>query len=262
MGSVRVSDLDEDNLDDVFGVCSCHKLGDPLQQHGIALKKRWLREMLGMYGSLTKIAYLEDKPVVQILFYPEDIVPFIGNPRRGAIVLHCVYNPFPEARGKGAATALLRSLIDECKTGLRCLKGRPCRFVTAKPFTTGEGIPLEEFYAAKDFKKAPNEMFLEVSAPYQPRRVREYKPLPEDLGRAITFYNPICEWSYPFAVRVRELLNEIEPSLHVELIYEWRHPQESMKRGNQGLVVNATPIKSFWTQKEAFRSEVEQAMNK
>ena len=39
------------------------------------------------------------------------------------------------------------------------------------------------------------------------------------------------------------------------------HPEESIRRGNQQLVVNATPIKSFWTQRDAFRREVEQALD-
>ncbi len=262
MESVGVVDLRDDNLDDVFRVCSYEKLEDPLQQRGIGLKRRWLLEMMDKYGPVTKIAYPNERPVAQILFYPENAIPFIAEPRRDVVVLHCAYNPFPEAQGKGAITALVKSLVEDCRTGLRCLGGRRCRFITAVPFNTGEGIPLETFYAAKGFKRAPNEMFVEVSAPYQPRSVEEYRPLPEDRGRAVTFYNPVCEWSYPFAVRVKELLNEVEPSLPVELIDEWRYPEESIKRGNHGLVVNATAIKSFLAQKDSFRREVEQALCK
>lgn len=262
MRQVRVADLDEENLDDVFRVCSYNKLDDHLQQQGIELKRRWLLEMLEEHGSCTKIAYLDDRPVAQILYYPEEVAPFIANPRKGVVVLHCAYNPFPEARGKGAGTALLRSLLEDCRRGLQCLGGRPCRFIAAKPFDTGVGIPLDKFYAANGFKQAQQEMFLEVSASYKAVETLEYQPLKEDRGRAVMLYNPMCEWSYPFAVRVREFLKEIDASLPVELIDVWRNPEEYIKRGNQELVVNATPITSFWTQREALRREVEQALGR
>jgi len=260
--AVRVADLDEGNVDDVFKVCSHNKLNDPLQRQGIALKRRWLLRMLADHGPFTKIAYLNGEPVAQILFYPEAAVPFIANPRERVVVLHCVYNPFPEARGRGVGTALVRGLVDECRRGLRCLGGRLCRFIAAKPFNTGEGLPLKRFYAANGFRGAHQEMFLEVAASYQPREMPEYRPLPEDRGRAVVLYNPMCEYSYPFAVRVSELLREVEPSLPVELIDEWQHPEESTRRGNQRLVVNATPITGFWSSREAFRMEVEQALGR
>lgn len=262
MSEVRVADLEEENIDDVFRVCSHNKLDDPLQQRGIELKRRWLLETLAKHGPCTKIAYLGDRPVAQILFYPEEAAPFIADPREEVVVLHCAYNPFPEARGKGAGTALLRSLVEDCRRGLPCLGGRPCCFIAAKPFNTGVGMPLDRFYAANGFKQAQQEMFLDVSAPYKPRETPEYQPLVEDRGRAVMLYNPMCEWSYPFAVRVREFLKEIDASLPVELIDEWRNPEESTKRGNQQLVVNATPIMGFWTQREAFRREVEQALGR
>ncbi len=260
--SLRVADLEEANIDDVFRVCSHGRLNDPLQQQGIELKRRWLLEMLKEYGPCTKIAYLDDDPVAQILFYPESAAPFIADPRRDVVVLHCEYNPFPEARGRGVGTALIKSLIDDCRTGLPCLKGRPCRFIVAKPFNTGEGVSLDEFYASNGFKQGRGEMYLEITAPYQPRRTMEYRPLSEDKGRAVMFYDPICEFSYPFAVKVKEFLLEIDPGLPVELIDQWRHPEESIKRGNHVLVVNAKLITSFWTQREAFRREVEQALGK
>ena len=260
--SLRVEDLDEENLDDVFRICSHGRLDDPLQQQGIELKRQWLLEMLRERRPCTKIAYLDDRPIAQLLFYAEVAAPFIPDPRKDVIVIHCVYSPFSEARGIGAGRKLLKSLMEDCKTGLSCFGGRPCRFIVANPFNTGEGVPLDKFYAANGFKQGEGEMFLEVTASYQPRGVREYRPLPEDRGRALILYDPMCEYGYPFAVRVREFLREMDPNLPVELIDKWRSPEESIKRRSQWLVVNAKPITSIWTQKEAFRREVEQALGR
>jgi GNAT superfamily N-acetyltransferase len=258
--TISVEDLTRGNLDDVFKVCSYNKLDDPLQREGIELKRRWLGEILEEHGPCTKIAYLEGRPVAQVLYYPEGIAPFLARPRDGVVVLHCCYNPFEEAQGKGVGSALLQSLIRECREGLPILGGDPCTFLVAQPFTTGVGVPLGEFYERNGFKQGEGEMYLEITGEYHPKRFTGYYPLPEDLGRAVMFYDSMCEWGYPFAVRVREFLRGIEPNLVVKLIDKWREPEEYIRRGGQQLIVNARPIESFWTEREALRREVEGAL--
>jgi GNAT superfamily N-acetyltransferase len=257
---LRVEDLTEENLEDVFRVCSYDKLDDPLQKEGIELKRAWLREILEEHGPCTKIAYHEGRPVAQILFYPERIAPFLAYPREGAVAIHCTYNPFPEAQGKGVGSRLLQDLINECEEGLQILGGDPCSFLVAQPFTTGAGIPLEKFYENNGFKWGDGEMYLEVSGEYKPRKFTGYYPLPEDLGRAVVFYDSMCEWAHPFAIRVKELLQEMRPNLVVASIDRWKDPDEYVRRGGKQLIVNAKPIESFWTDREAFRQEVEEAL--
>ncbi len=257
---LRVEDVSRDNIEDVFRVCSHGRLEDPLQREGMEIKRRWLLDMLEKHGPCTKIAYLDGRPVAQILFYPEEATPYVTEPRKDAVILHCTYNPFPEARGKGASTALLKGLIGEAETGLPCLGGRPCSFVAADPFDTGEGLSLGLFYERSGFKRADSEMYLEITGRYEEPRALEYRPLPEDRGRAVVFYHPVCEWGYPFAVRVRDFLHGLEPSLPVGLIDAWDKPNEYVKRARQQLTVNARIIKSFWTDREAFRKEIEETL--
>lgn len=257
---MRIDDLTEENLDDVFRVCSYNRLDDPLQMEGIELKRKWLREIIEEHATCTKIAYLDEKPVAQVLYYPERIAPFLAHPREGVVVLHCCYNPFKEAQGKGVGSALLQSLIRECREGLPILGRAPCTFLVAQPFTTGTGVPLGEFYEKNGFKQGEDEMYLEITGEYLPKRFTGYYPLPEDLGRAVMFYDSMCEWGYPFAVRVKESLRGIDPNLVVKLIDKWREPEEYIRRGGKQLLVNAKPIESFWTEKESFRREVEGAL--
>ena len=257
---MRIDDLTEENLDDVFRVCSYNRLDDPLQMEGIELKRKRLREIIEEHATCTKIAYLDERPVAQVLYYPERIAPFLAHPREGVVVLHCCYNPFKEAQGKGVGSALLKRLIRECREGLPILGGAPCTFLVAQPFTTGVGVPLGEFYEKNGFKRGEGEMYLEITGEYQPKRFTGYYPLPEDLGRAVMFYDSMCEWGYPFAVRVKEFLRGIEPNLVVKLIDKWREPEEYIRRGGKQLLINAKPIESFWTEKEAFRREVEGAL--
>ena len=67
---ITVKDVDASNIYDVFRVCSHSRLDDPLQKKGMELKRRWLNRMLEKYGPCTKIAYLDGRPVAQILYYP------------------------------------------------------------------------------------------------------------------------------------------------------------------------------------------------
>jgi hypothetical protein len=52
----------------------------------------------------------------------------------------------------------------------------------------------------------------------------------------------------------------LKPNLVVKLIDKWREPEEYIRRGGQQLIVNARPIESFWTEREALRREVEDAL--
>ena len=91
---MSVRDISEENMLDVFRICSVNKLEDRTQLKGIQMKRRWLRKMMNEYGPCTKIAYVDTIPVAQILFYPEEAVPYIPHKRDGVIILHCAYNPF------------------------------------------------------------------------------------------------------------------------------------------------------------------------
>jgi hypothetical protein len=46
--------------------------------------------MLEKHGSVAKVAYFEEKPVGQILFYPEESNVANGSPRKGVLVTLCV----------------------------------------------------------------------------------------------------------------------------------------------------------------------------
>ena len=257
---IIVKDVCEGNIEDVFRVCSHSRLDDQLQRKGMEMKRAWLLRMLEEHGPCTKIAYLDGRPVAQILFYPEETVPFIPDPRQGAVILNCAYNPFPEAQGKGAASSLVRNLVEEAGAGLKCLRGEPCNFIAAKPFDTGTGLSMGEFFARCGFSSADGEMYLEVHGKYRPRRLVEYRPLPEDKGRALIFYDAMCEWGYGFAVQVGRVIHEIERGYPFEMIDQWETPEEAIRRGNQQLIVNGHVMQSFWTDREAFRSEVEEAI--
>ncbi|MFP3950821.1 MAG: hypothetical protein ACLFVP_01555 [Candidatus Bathyarchaeia archaeon] len=167
---IVVKDVTLENIDDVFRVCSKSKINDPVQEKGIALKREWMEKMIEEYGAVSKLAYFRGSPSAQILFYPEDALPYLAYPRESVLRIECIYNSNTEARGKGVATSLLDSLLEEARKGLlECMRGAVPRFIVADAFETGEGISMEDFYLAKDFRKGSEELYKEMKSKIPPR---------------------------------------------------------------------------------------------
>ncbi len=261
---IRIENLQESNIEDLIYVCSLKRLNDPIHQIGIKLKRQWLREMLEKYGSCAKIAYYNGKPVAQILYCPEEADVTKVSKRKEVLVIDCIYNPMPEAQKLGIGTSLLQSLIQDVKQRKTCLGNRPCKFILAKAFNTGELLPMPEFYKKNGFLPTSegNLLYLPIEEIYEPTKpVEEYAPLPEDKNKALIFYSSICQFSYHFAKRVEEIIREVAPKIEIEMINEWEKPEESRKRKNWWLIVNAKPIQTFFMKTTKFKEEIEQAVS-
>jgi len=246
----------KEGFDDVFRVCSPNAESGSKLMEGRRLRGMWLRETLRDYGPFTKVAYLDGEPVSQIMYYPEKALPYLVGARDGVVRIECVFSRVP---GKGAGSSLLANLVKEAWKGIESLRGEPCRFLVTEPFATGEGLDLKEFYKRNGFKEGDGEMYLEIHGGYMLRERTGYKPLPEDEGRAVLFYNVNCEHSVSFADNVKKLIHEIKPGYPVEIVNMWTAPLESSRRGNELIVVNQRPIKSYWRTPE-FRREVQAAI--
>ncbi|MEM3579777.1 MAG: hypothetical protein QXQ64_00750 [Candidatus Bathyarchaeia archaeon] len=101
-------------------------------------------------------------------------------------------------------------------------------------------------------------MYLPIEGEYEPVPKAKYEPL-EDTSKAIIFYDQKCQFSYPFAKKIEAMIREILPNIRIEMINEWEKPEESIKRGNWWLIVNAKPIHTFFIDTEMFKAEIRQA---
>jgi hypothetical protein len=59
---------------------------------------------------------------------------------------------------------------------------------------------------------------------------------------------------------MEEQIREVAPNAPIELINEWEKPEESIKRRNNVLTVNAKPIKTFFMDTLRFKEEVRLAL--
>jgi hypothetical protein len=260
----RIENLQESNIEDLIYVCSSKKLNDPIHQQGIQLKRQWLLKILEKYGSCAKIAYYNGKPVAQILYYPEEADVTKTFKRQNVLVINCVYNPTPEAHKLGISTRLLQSVIQDAKQRRTCLGDRPCKFILAKAFNTGELLPMPEFYKKNSFLPTPERdlLYLPIEGNYElTKPLGEYEQLLEDRNKAVIFYGAMCEFGYPFAKKIEGIIKEILPEIRIEMINEWQNPEESIKRKNWWLIVNAKPIYTFFMETEKFKEEIKRAAN-
>ena len=93
--------------------------------------------MLEKHGSVAKVAYFEEKPVGQILFYPEESNVANGSPRKGVLVTLCVYNPASSAQKHGIGTKLLQSLILDAKRKKNMLRQQTVQIHSCESFRFG-----------------------------------------------------------------------------------------------------------------------------
>jgi hypothetical protein len=262
---IRIENLSESNIDDLIQVCSSKRLSDPAHVKGVDIKKRWLLEMLKKFGSVARIAYLDNKPVAQILYYPEDSNPASLSKRKGVLNILCVYNPTPGAQRLGVGNRLLQSVIEDAKQGKTCLGKEACAFIVTKAFDTGESLCLSEFFKKHGFLKVEDDelLYLSIHGTYeQNRNVGEYTPFLEDRNKALVFYSPQCQFSYQFAIRISEMIKEVAPEVPIELINADERPKEFLKRKGCSLIVNARPIQTFFMETEKFREEIRQALHR
>jgi GNAT superfamily N-acetyltransferase len=268
---VSIEDISPDNLDDMFRICSWDRAfapnDDPVLKEGKEVRRQWLLDMLERHGPCVKIAYLEGRPVALIVFYPEEAVPYVADPRMDVVHLQCIYNPLLKDQRRGIGAALMKDLVDDCRSGLKILGGRPCSFLVTRPFPHEGDLPLSEFYEKYGFKQGSQEMFLEIGGKYVERETREYSPLAEDRGRIIVLYNPACEWGYFLAHKVEIIVHEMDPDLPVQIFNIWEKPEAFMKRPlkrvtSGQVIVNAKFLQGslFWTDQNTFRREVVKAL--
>lgn len=85
-------------------------------------KRAWIEKALRVFGSCAKIAYVKNKPIAFIEFYPIQMFPILRHmlEDRKIILITCVYvggkrteNLQREYQGKGIGSKLIQSLIKD-----------------------------------------------------------------------------------------------------------------------------------------------------
>ena len=254
---LNVREIDPESFDDLLYICPVKHLSDPYIRKGITIKKRWFNAVYEKYGSPVRVCYVDDKPVSQVLYFPEYIAPYIGKPRPGVLWINCIYNPYPEYHRLGCGRRLIDSIIMDIRSNKTLFKDlNKCKFISTYPFDTGEFYPMTKFFMKMGFKTYDNiEYFYEFEeCSYSKLEKPKYESRPEDMSKAYIFYEPWCEYSYRFAIlleeKIKELCKEYDVGLDIEILDAWLNPKEYTKMGWNILIVKSHIVRSFYGTKE------------
>lgn len=263
---VDITHVSEDNIDDLCGICvPCERSDDPDWIRGVEEKKRWGAEMLRKWGSFAKVAYRNGRPVGMIQYRPI--------PGEQTVSIDCIYVPAGQGTGKGAASHLLSSLIEDVTEPMSWFDNeRPLALVTTT-FDGGElgQLTAREFFRKKGFRQVGEELDhlyypLKEGFVYQPADTPKagYISQDEDKGRVLLVCGPnACPALYPFFLkRMERYLKEIHPGVDIRWIDAAVEPGEVERRNVEVgyCIVNARPVHSCVLDKEDFQKEVRTAL--
>ena len=163
----------------------------------------------------------------------------------------------------------MKEIVNECKTEIQCLGCKACSFIVTQIFPNEGDLALTDFYEKYGFKQGNMEMFLGVHDGYRSMNIPEYQPIEEDLDKATLFYTPACEWGYYHVHEVEKYIREFDPDFPIDVYNVWEAPGEFIKRFLPRMTSGVSIIKgqifappSFWTNRELFKLELAQLLEK
>ncbi len=264
MEEISIRDVSDGNINDLCRICiPPERRDDPIFLTGMEQKRKWAAEMLQVWGSFAKLAYMEST-VAGLIQYE----PVLAE---GVVKIYCVYVPAKEHWQKGIATGLLSGLVEDMKGSKDWFGNEPALALVTKTFP-GEKpgqYPACLFFKKFGFKQVgadPNFLYypLKEGFAYRParRKEAEYIPQEQDKGKALIIHGPsFCPFSYAFLKKAEQAVKEAAPEISVRWIDKSKEPEEFENRGKvEGCFVNAKPIKAFVLDRDNFRKEVRGAL--
>lgn len=266
MDEINVKDVTEQNVGDLCWVCVFPCLrDDPDWVRGAKDKKKWAVEMLPKWGSFAKVAYKNGNPAGMIQYRPMH--------EERIVSIDCIHVPVRSCWGKGIATRLLRSLMEDVQKPMNWFDNRrPLALVTTTfPGGAPEQYTAREFFTKKGFKQIgedPDQLYypLQLGFVYKPVAKKEgkYVPQGEDRDKVVIVSGPdYCPATYPcFLKRMEKYIREIYPKVPIRWIDSSEEPEELKKRNVAvgSCIVNAKLIKSSVLDRDNFQKEVKTAL--
>ncbi len=257
---IRVIEASEKNLDDLCNLCvSFEKRNNPDFMKGVELKKNWVEDMLRRWGSVAKIAYVEEAPA--------GLIQYVPIPDEMLVSIICIYVPQKEHWRKGIGRRLLTSLVEDMRNPKSWFGNESPSALITRPFSgeKPEQYPARSFFKDMGFKQVeedPDLLYYPLKHGFVYRPVEQgesnYVPQQDDKNRIVIMYRPsFCPWGYVFLKRSEQEIEKIAPGVRVQWINSSEKPTEAEKRGiSDGVIVNGRLIRSFVLNREAFIREV------
>lgn len=125
---------------------------------------------------------------------------------------------------------------------------------------------MSKFFKRIGFKSMDGvEYYYELeTTSYNPLEKPIYLKPDSDKGKALIFCEPLCEYSYRFAImlerKIKEVSQELSKKIEIHILNAWEKPDEYWKRGWNQLIVNSKVVESFYSTDE-FNEELRSAID-
>lgn len=235
---------------------------DPIFQKGISLKKNWTIECLKSGQKFAKVAFWEGKieGIIQFKTYPDDEV----------LKIYCLFVPNREHWGKGIASSLLNSLIEEAKIPGKLKDGSLHSLIIIRPFSGEmEGqLSMREFFLKRGFRPEeddPELLIFPLQKGFQFKGEKEpsFRVQSEDLDKVVILFGPsFCPWDFFFLKRAEGIIKKEAPQIPIRWINRIDEPLEFEKRGGfEGIIVLGKPMKSHAGDLKEFSGELKEKLD-
>lgn len=259
MEKLEIRNVNLDSIDDLINLCiPPDKKDDPLFAESMSAKKKWATQVIEIYGTIAKLAYLNSKPVGLIQYQP--------NPEERLVEIDCIFVPEEENLKKGIGKSLLKALIEDMKEPKPIFSNNIPLALVTWAFEVPGRYTQNKFYERMRFKRVKKDNPFLLYYPlkkgyvYRPKE-ESFIPQEKDRGKALIFYDPSCPFSIIFSEKMKELIGEAAPNIQMRMINKFEEPEEVEKRGKvPACAVNGKSIETFFMDKDNFQKEVRKAL--
>lgn len=260
--SIRIVDLNEDNVEDALNVCTDDpsRLDDKNFLAGLEVRKRWLLNTCRKIGSCAKIAYVADKPVGIIKYTPLHTIPYFNTRRRDVLYIHCMYVR-EELRNHGIGSALLEAVKSEMSRPNRMFKEQKCKML-ATSARRHYGYIQFDLFKAKGFRRTKNNVDVALICPLSSTcvetklDVQATNPLVVQERGAKIFFKPTCQYCKTTNEMIKSQIRKVNDKLNIEECNLWTCYREALRRRITSVTtyINGHPVVP--TEPERFQNKI------
>jgi len=160
----EIRDVTNQNIDDLVGLCAPRwedeRHAQTLKEGGLR-KREWIEKALERFSACAKVAYLENKPVGFIEFYPMSAFPLLPKRDKRTIMITCVFIPNKTLQKTGIGSKLVHALINDLKHRLLpSFNGERAEEIAIGSWGCHTGFPeslprFRNFFFKNGFKEDP-----------------------------------------------------------------------------------------------------------
>ena len=234
--SIRIKDLDEENIDDALNVCTFPSVRDDKSfRAGCEIREKWLIDLYRSIGPCAKIACIADKPVGVIQYTPLHVIPYFRTNRKDVLCIHCIYVP-KRYRKRGIGSALLDALINEMSKPNKLFAQFPCRMIATSARKV-YGYTQVGLFKQKGFRRIKGNADVGLILPLSDSLADTDLDIPPSKPKILKehgvkiFFKPTCQYcKYTNEKIIKAEIRKVNQRIRIEEHNLWTCAEEAIHR--------------------------------